>query len=271
VAKALATPTNWTAHGAVTPAKDQGSHGYCGTFGRVGAAEGQYALRSGLPLQQFAEEALVDCVGWDHVAEQQTFFQAHGFMPTALYPYNTTGPDSDPPVPGNPCKWDQSKAVARTSGGAFTDSTGGGPSEDQLAAFVYKNGPLQTGINANVFGLRAKGCEARGDCWITKDMCSRVSKQIDHSIVLVGYGTSAEQGDYWIVKNVSGGRSTLWTRPPRPRPSRPASRHPPPSPAELEHGLCQPGLYLCGTRRQLRGHQLLRKYLHLRGPCELLQ
>ena len=34
VAQALANPTNWTAKGAVTPVKDQGPHGYCGTFGR---------------------------------------------------------------------------------------------------------------------------------------------------------------------------------------------------------------------------------------------
>jgi hypothetical protein len=38
VSMALATPTNWTALGAVTPIKNQGPHGYCGTFGRVGTA-----------------------------------------------------------------------------------------------------------------------------------------------------------------------------------------------------------------------------------------
>ena len=45
--KALATPTDWVKMGAVTPVKNQGPHGYCGTFGRVGSAEGQWALRSG--------------------------------------------------------------------------------------------------------------------------------------------------------------------------------------------------------------------------------
>ena len=41
LSKALASPTNWTAKGAVTPVKNQGPHGYCGTFGRVASAEGQ--------------------------------------------------------------------------------------------------------------------------------------------------------------------------------------------------------------------------------------
>ena len=196
VKKALATPTNWTARGAVTPAKDQGPHGTCGTFGRVGAAEGQFALRSGRPLTNFSEEMLTDCCGWD--LPQLPFFQAKGFMTSAAYPYNLSSyPDVDPPVPGNPCKYDAAKVVDGTAFDNFTDSTGGAPSEEQMAAFIYKNGPLQTGINANVFGLRAKGCEARGDCFITKEMCASVSKEIDHSILLVGYGTDPVQGDYW--------------------------------------------------------------------------
>lgn len=64
VKKALSQPINWTALGAVTPVKDQGEHGYCGTFGRVGACEGQLAIKKGL-LVSLAEEELIDCIGWD--------------------------------------------------------------------------------------------------------------------------------------------------------------------------------------------------------------
>lgn len=32
-------------------------------------------------------------------------------------------------------------------------------------------------------------------------MCNSVPKQIDHSIVIVGYGTDPVHGDYWNVKN----------------------------------------------------------------------
>jgi len=124
-------------------------------------------------------------------------------MTTAQYPYNESAyPDSDPPVPGNPCRFDKSKVVKGSAGGAFTNFTGGAPTEDQLVAFVHHNGPTQTGIDSDVFGLRKAGCEATGDCWITADMCAKVAgKDIDHSILLVGYGTDKAKGDYWIVKN----------------------------------------------------------------------
>ena len=38
VDEALSQGIDWREHNAVTPAKDQGRHGYCGTFGRVAAA-----------------------------------------------------------------------------------------------------------------------------------------------------------------------------------------------------------------------------------------
>ncbi len=188
----------------------------------MGAAEGQFALRSGRPLTAFSEEMLVDCEGWDR--PQFPFFQAKGFMTSAAYPYNDSAyPDSDPPVPGNPCKFDAAKVVEGTAFSNFTDSTGAAPSEDQMAAFIFKNGPLQTGINANVFGLRAKGCEARGDCFITKSMCASVTKQIDHSILLVGYGTDPVEGDYWSASRARE-RAARHPAPcpPHPTPERPA-------------------------------------------------
>ena len=272
VAAAKANPLNWTEKGAVTPAKDQGPHGYCGTFGRVAAAEGQFALRSGAGRAvQFSEEALVDCVGWDQVPQQQTFFQKRGFMTTAAYPFNDSSyPDSDPPVPGNPCKWDQSAAVKGTAYGNFTDATGGAPNEDQLLAFMHRNGPVQTGIFSDVFGLREKNCEATGTCFITTDMCAKVKgKPIDHSITLVGYGIDAVQGPYWIVKvrvvapfcRASPLNALYHTQ------LSPLTDH-----AELlEHCFCEPGIYQRGVWGQLRGHKLLWKCVHLRLACRLLR
>lgn len=202
VQAAKSSSVDWVQKGAVNPAKDQGQHGYCGTFGRVGAAEGQYAIHSGHGLKSFSEEQLVDCIGWDK--DQFGYFQSKGFMSTADYPYNGSGPDMDPPIPGHPCIYDSSKVLAGSDNGAFTYSTGRAPSEDQLTAFVYKNGPVGTGVHSGVFGLREKGCDAKKDCFITADMCNDPSvkgKSIDHAVNLVGYGVDPTHGEYWLVKN----------------------------------------------------------------------
>jgi len=81
-------------------------------------------------LRNFSEEELVDCIGWDK--DQFGYFGEKGFMDTAIYPYNTTGPDMDPPIPGHPCLYDQKKVIKGTDGGKFNNMTGAAPSEDQL-------------------------------------------------------------------------------------------------------------------------------------------
>ena len=184
VAMALATPTNRTARGAVTPVKNQGPHDYCGTFGRVGSAEGQFALKAGR-LVSFSEEELCDCIGWDK--DQFIWFSSKGFTNTADYPYNLASyPPTDPPVPGNPCKHDPAKTVPGSDKAIFNATTGSAPDEKQM------------GINAAVFGLREKGCEKDNSCFITEAMCNEESikgKAIDHSITVVGYGTDKTHGD----------------------------------------------------------------------------
>jgi len=184
----------------VAPAKDQGAHGYCGTFGRTCAAEGQYAIHSGKGLRNFSEEELVECIGW--TKDQFGYFSGHGFMDTAIYPYVKAGyKDQNPPIPGHPCKYDKSKVIPGTAGPWTKVVSPAHNDEAQLAAWIFKNGPVNSGVDAGVFGLREKGCENDNSCFITKEMCAKSQVGIDHSITLVGFGTDAKHGDYWIIKN----------------------------------------------------------------------
>ena len=223
VEEALAATVDWRDFGgkrAVTPAKDQGPHGYCGTFGRVAAAEGQFALHAaGKPaLTNFSEEQMVDCVGWD-LDQGAVITDGHtGFMTSEAYPYNDTCAtpercDADPPVPNNPCRFTHPAQKVVGSDG-FTNSTSvpGSAGEEQFAAFIYRNGPVQAGIYAPVFGLRDNATcgGVGGGCWVTAESCASVKGQnIDHSITLVGFGhdatvdqkTGKAYGDYWLVKN----------------------------------------------------------------------
>ena len=69
--------------------------------------------------------------------------------------------------------------------------------EDQLAAFVRHNGPVQIGIDADVF----KNLD--DDHHITPDRCGNFTA-IDHSLGIVGYNATSDKGAYWIVKNSWG-------------------------------------------------------------------
>ena len=220
VSLALAATVDWRQKGGVTPAKDQGPHGFCGTFARVAAAEGQFALHSGEPQANFSVQQLVDCVGWD-LDQSSVIVDGHtGFMTSERYPYNESCAtpsqcDADPPVPGNPCRYERSQIVHGSAG--FTNMTSvplasGKADEDQLAAFVHHNGPVTIGIYAPVFGLRDNSTcgGVGGGCWVTSAACDTVKgKSIDHSITIIGYGvdqtidarTGKPYGKYWLIKN----------------------------------------------------------------------
>jgi hypothetical protein len=217
VKTALAATVDWRDTGIVTPVKDQGPHGTCGTFARVAVAESQFARYSGSSQQNFSVEQMTDCVGWDKDQGAVISDGKTGFMKWSDYPYNLTcatpkSCDMDPPVPGNPCLYDSAKRIPKSEG--FTNSTQapGAGGEDQLAAFVHHNGPAQIGVYAPMFGRRDNlTCGGiGGGCWVTAESCALdAGKDIDHSITVIGYGidhttnprTGSEYGPYWLIKN----------------------------------------------------------------------
>ncbi|KAK7235204.1 cysteine-type peptidase [Aureococcus anophagefferens] len=116
-------------------------------------------------------------VGCKGEREDAFFFFEVGMESTADYPYNA------------------SVLPASTFSNWTTVPASAG--EDQLAAFVRHNGPVQIGIDADVF----KNLD--DDHHITPDRCGNFTA-IDHSLGIVGYNATADKGAYWIVKNSWG-------------------------------------------------------------------
>eukprot|EP01062_Namystynia_karyoxenos_P016517 TRINITY_DN1602_c1_g2_i1.p1 TRINITY_DN1602_c1_g2~~TRINITY_DN1602_c1_g2_i1.p1 ORF type:complete len:333 (+),score=90.26 TRINITY_DN1602_c1_g2_i1:73-1071(+) len=172
----------------VTTPKNQGSHGYCGTFMRVAVAESQYALQPGNTPKNLSTEQLVDCAGW--ASDQRPMVIGQGLERWEDYPYVPGGYKNGTP----PCTFDKTKVAAK----GWTKFTHGGSSEDQLAAFMYKNGPVGTGINADIF------YHVGDDNFVIRDECKNVSTTINHAITVVGFGSDKPHGDYWIIKNSWG-------------------------------------------------------------------
>eukprot|EP00040_Diaphanoeca_grandis_P002732 m.22557 g.22557 ORF g.22557 m.22557 type:complete len:358 (+) comp13854_c0_seq1:23-1096(+) len=199
VQKALATGVDWRARGAVTPVKNQGSHGVCGTFGQIQDAESQYALGGGganpakkpHPLVQFSEMQVLSCKTATVPSDAAVLF-TYGAEPSVDYPFNESNwPDKTPP----PCHMDMSKILpdSKPSNTTTIPSSAG---EDQLAAMVFHNGPMQIGINSGILHLK----DANG--FISADACNaNPLKSIDHSLGVVGFNNTKEHGDYWIIKN----------------------------------------------------------------------
>jgi len=199
---ALSEGVDWTldARGVVTPAKDQAQHGYCGTFARVAAAEGQYALKSGHPARNFSVEQMVDCVG-AYKAQRDCIAGAcsdyPGFMTEEDYPYDSSNyKEFDPPSKTHPCKYDASKVVPDYINKVTGTTSVSGQTEDQAAAFIHHNGPITCGINSEVL-YKAD----HSDWFIDEKACNKVDKDIDHSVTCVGFGVDPKKGPYWKIKN----------------------------------------------------------------------
>ena len=60
----------------------------------------------------------------------------------------------DPPIPGNPCRYDPELVVSGSDDAFFNATTGSAPDEKQMAAFIHHNGP--------VAGIGAQGAGALG-------------------------------------------------------------------------------------------------------------
>jgi len=201
---ALEMGIDWREHGAVTVPKRQ-THGYCGTFSRIGAAESQRYLWSHYPLTNLSVQQVIDCdPNHGSYNQVETFFIV-GFETMEDYPTNLTHYHNNHGLgPFPPCKLDKKKIIQDSTFSNQTEVPGRKEdTEDLMAAFLWKNGPVTAGILADVFQNAGK------DHFVSREQCKnkkvdRNGNPINHSVNLVGFGTNKKWGDYWIIKNSWG-------------------------------------------------------------------
>lgn len=187
--KPRAAEVDWRTKGVVTPVKDQADCGSCWAFSTTGGLEGQMAIKTG-KLVSLAEQDLVDCDTYDMGCEGGlmdnafTFIKQNGGIDTeSSYPY--TAEDGT-------CVQNKSNFAATDKG--YVDIKAG--SEADLQAAVHDIGPISIGFDAEEnFQLYDGGV-------FTDDECETNSP--DHGILVVGYGTTSDNQEYWIVKNSWG-------------------------------------------------------------------
>uniref|UniRef100_A0A672YC83 Cathepsin La n=1 Tax=Sphaeramia orbicularis TaxID=375764 RepID=A0A672YC83_9TELE len=191
----LNTPkaVDWRQKGYVTPVKDQGNCGSCWAFSATGALEGQRFRKTG-KLVSLSEQNLIDCSrpegnqgcrGGMIGAALQYVVDNQGLDSEDSYPYQGTD--------DHPCRYDTKNNAANETSFIYI------PSGDEVALMkaVASVGPVSVAIDTrqDTFQFYESGIYYEKNC---------SSDELDHAVLVVGYGYEGEHEDgrkYWIVKN----------------------------------------------------------------------
>jgi len=189
----LPASVDWRDKGYVTPIKDQGQCGSCWAFSAVASLEGQHFNSSG-KLVSLSEQNLVDCVTVDYGC-------GGGLMDDAFkYIISNKGIDTEKSYPyeaqDDTCRYNK-KNIGSTAK-SFVDIPTG--DEKALQNAVATVGPISVAIDASQysFQLYQSGVYDEPNC---------SSQVLDHGVTAVGYGTTKDGVDFWLVKNSWG---TSW-------------------------------------------------------------
>jgi cathepsin F len=185
----LPSSLDWRLKGAVTEIDQQGSCASCWSFGIVANLEGQYYLKYGY-LIRFSEQYLLNCNSYGYGCEGGFFANVYKWLMT------TDGLRrlSDMPYLGykTRCSVSNIPAVVRVSGYTHISDD-----EDTIMYELNRRGPLLAAINANRLRYYTRGILASTD-----DICDPYN--LNHAVLLVGYGTTSMGTPFWIVKNTYG-------------------------------------------------------------------
>ena len=183
---------DWRTSGAVTPVKNQGQCGSCWAFSTTGSTEGAHFLASG-KLTSLSEQQLVDCsksygnngCGGGLMDKAFKYIIATGGLDTeASYPYTAKT--------GTTCLAKNGIEVKDLITG-YTDVP---PSNETALLLAASQQPVSVAIQANQMSFQF---------YSSGVLSAECGTQLDHGVLVVGYGTDAHNHEpYWLVKNSWG-------------------------------------------------------------------
>jgi len=180
---------------AVTPAKQQGVCGSCWSFSATGAIEGAWYVATGT-LVNLSEQVLLDCdldnLGCDGGLPERAFqyvLDNGGIVAEDDYPY-TSG------ATGREATCDLTKERRRKAA-SITGFVYVPPLNEAALMQAVTMQPVSVVIQALLpdFQLYAGGI-------FRSDSCRGAPSELDHAVLLVGFGTDESGERFWIMKNV---------------------------------------------------------------------
>ena len=185
---ALPTSVDWEAEGAVTPVKNQGQCGSCWAFSTVGSTESAWYLKHG-DLVSLSEQQLVDCSGAEGNQGCNGGLMDYGFQ----YIIDNKGIGSEAAYPYTAADGTCKKVPSVVSITGFKDV----PTNSELGLMTaVAQQPVSVAVEAdqNSFQFYSSGV-----------MTKTCGTNLDHGVLLVGYGTdNSTKVDFWKVKNSWG-------------------------------------------------------------------
>lgn len=194
--KHLPKHVDWRGTGADATVKDQATCGSCWAFSAVGAMQGAWYLATGQVLS-LSEQQLVDC-SWDY---GNNGCQGGEMEPAIQYIADHGGAAAEEDYQyrgqnmfcGSNATRKDFAPVARFKGFAHVKKR----DELSLMYALWKHGPVAISLDASQpsFKFYSEGVYKEKKCLTKKG-------QLDHAVLVVGYGTDKLSGeDYWLIKN----------------------------------------------------------------------
>lgn len=181
---------DWRTKNAVTPVKNQESCGSCWSFSATGAMEGAWAVKYG-ELLSLSEQELIGCS-----SKYGNNGCNGGLMDSAFEYVIDYGlcKESDTPYKAVDDKCDK----CSTSAVKFSSCVDVTPNNQLHLKEAVSLGPVSIAIEADtsVFQHYTGGIISSSSC----------GTNLDHGVLIVGYGTDDNGTKYWTVKNSWGPR-----------------------------------------------------------------